>query len=121
MKTENIKKLTGMIGLAARARKLLIGTDIACDGVRFGKACLLLCSYDASTNTKKRVFNCAKYYEVVCYEIPVSINDLGHYIGKEGAIAAIAVTDRNMAKGITNLLDEINTEMSEAVSQPREV
>lgn len=110
------ERLLGMLGLAARARMLSIGTDIACDSVRGGNAKLLIVAHDASENTKKRVFNCAKYYETACYEIPIGQNELAHALGKRGATAALSLNDRNMAKGITKLLDE----MSEA-EDPREV
>ena len=113
----NTERLCGMLGLASRARMLSVGTDIACDSVRSGNAKLLIVAHDASDNTKKRVFNCAKYYEVACYEVPIGQNDLGHALGKKGATAALSLNDRNMAKGITKLLDE----MSEADTTPREV
>lgn len=111
------ERLLGMLGLAARARMLSLGTDIACDSVRSGAAKVLIVAHDASANTKKRAFNCAKYYETACYEVPIGQGELAHGLGKSGATAALSVNDRNMAKGITKLLDE----MSEAETDPREV
>lgn len=116
MKTE-AEKLSRMLGLAARARMLSVGADIACDVVRSGISKVVMVAHDASDNTKKRVFNCTKYYETACYEIPIGQNDLGHILGKRGACSALSLNDRNMAKGITKLLDE----MSEADNDPREV
>lgn len=113
----NPERLLRMLGLAARARMLSMGTDIACDSVRGGTAKLLIVAHDASANTKKRVFNCAKYYETACYEVPIGQNELAHHLGKAGAISALSLNDRNMAKGITKLLDEMN----EADVSPREV
>ncbi|MBQ4561591.1 MAG: ribosomal L7Ae/L30e/S12e/Gadd45 family protein [Clostridia bacterium] len=113
----NAEKLSRMLGLSARARMLSAGTDIACDSVRGGSAKILMVAYDASANTKKRAFNCAKFYETACYEIPIGQNDLGKYVGKKGAVSVISLNDRNMAKGIIKLLDE----MSEADKNPREV
>lgn len=101
-------RLSGMLGLCARARKLFIGSDIAVESVRGGRASLLLVASDASENTKKKVFNCARYYEVTCYEIPLGIAELGHCIGKEGNTAAVALQDRNMIKGIEKILNETN-------------
>ena len=90
---------------------------MACDAVRGGNAKFLLVAHDASQNTKKRAFNCAKYYETACYEIPVGSNDLGGCVGKKGAVSVLSLNDANMAKGIKKLLDE----MSEADITPREV
>ncbi|MBQ3182543.1 MAG: ribosomal L7Ae/L30e/S12e/Gadd45 family protein [Clostridia bacterium] len=111
------ERLSRMLGLSARARMLSIGTDIACDSVRSGNARIVMVAHDASANTKKRAFNCAKYYETACYEIPIGQNDLGQYVGKKGAVSVLSLNDGNMAKGITKLLDE----MSEADITPREV
>ncbi|MBE6574445.1 MAG: 50S ribosomal protein L7ae [Ruminococcaceae bacterium] len=102
------KRLCGMIGLCARARKLAIGSDIAIEAAKSGKADLLLVAEDASANSVKKIFNCAKYYEVSCCQIPVTISELGHFVGKEGNIAAVAVLDRNMIKGIEKILNETN-------------
>lgn len=111
------ERLSRMLGLSARARMLSIGTDIACDTVRSGNAKIVMVAYDASANTKKRAFNCAKFYETACYEIPIGQNDLGQYVGKKCAVSVLSLNDGNMAKGIKKLLDE----MSEADITPREV
>ena len=100
MKTD-AERLARMLGLSARARMLSIGTDMACDSVRCGNARFLMVARDASDNTKKRAFNCAKYY---C-------------VGKKGAVSVLSLNDANMAKGIKKLLDE----MSKADVTPREV
>ena len=113
----NTERLTRMLGLSARARMLSVGTDISCDAVRSGNAKFLMVACDASENTKKRAFNCAKYYETACYEIPIGCNDLGSCVGKKGAVSVLSLNDANMAKGIKKLLDE----MSEADITPREV
>lgn len=111
------ERLSRMLGLSARARMLSIGTDMACDAVRHGSARFLMVAYDASDNTKKRAFNCAKYYETACYEIPIGQSELGNCVGKKGAVSVLSLNDANMAKGIKKLLDE----MSEADITPREV
>ncbi|MBE6686578.1 MAG: 50S ribosomal protein L7ae [Ruminococcaceae bacterium] len=121
MSNDITQRLMGMIGLCAKARKLAVGTDIAVDAVRVGKAQVLLVAFDASVNTKKKVFNCAKYYEIPCYEIPVATGDLGHCIGKAGNTAAVAILDRNLTKGTEKILNEYNQETSKADTGSREV
>lgn len=121
MNSENIQRLKGMIGLCARARKLAIGTDIAIDSVRNSKSKLLLLAFDASQNSKKKVLNCAGYYNIPCYEIPIGISELGHCTGKSGNTAAVAVLDRNMINGINKIINETNEQTSKADNGPWEV
>ena len=94
-----------MLGLAARARNAAFGTELTLQNVRSGKTALVLVACDASDNTKKRVFNCCKYYECECREIPVSANDLADATGRTGALTAVAVTDIHMVKGFRKIFD----------------
>ena len=98
-------KLLGMLGLAARARKLLMGTELVTQGVRSGKARMVIVACDASENTKKRVFNCCVYYECECREVPVTASDLASALGHSGSLTSVAVTDVHMAKGIRKILE----------------
>ena len=116
MAKNTIQSLSGMLGLAYRGRMIVCGTDISCDAVRAGKAKILLVSKDASKNTKKRVFNCAEYYEVYCAELPLTSGQVSDCLGKSGLCAALAVTERNMANGIMKLINELNAKNSEAAT-----
>lgn len=115
------KKLCGMLGLSARARKLICGSDLVCDTVRSGKTNMVLVAFDASANTKKRVFNCCIHYECECREIPVKTADLAHSLGKKSTIAAVALTDPHMAKGIRKVFEEFDTVKDTADRGSREV
>ncbi|MBQ7500046.1 MAG: ribosomal L7Ae/L30e/S12e/Gadd45 family protein [Clostridia bacterium] len=105
---DRAKKITGLLGLAARARRLVIGTELVCDALRRGKTgYLVVVSENASENTKKRLRNCCEYTGAQLQTIPVAPDMLGHSIGKKNAsVAAVAVTDANMAKAIRNILKE---------------
>lgn len=93
-------KLAGMLGLAARARKLICGAELVTQSVRSGRARMALVACDAAKNTQKRVFNCCIYYECECREIPLTAAELGHSVGRAGALTTVAVEDAQMAKGI---------------------
>lgn len=93
-----------MLGLAARARSIICGTDLSCDSVRNGSARLVLVAENASDNTKKRITNCCTFYECECRQIPVTTSDLGNSVGKSGAVSTVALTDQNFTKGIKKLL-----------------
>lgn len=94
------QKLLGLLGFAARARKLVCGTDLCRDEVRRGKLPLVLVASDASANTKKRIADACKYYGADMCTIPTTAGELSQRIGKVGSIAVIGVTDMNFVNGI---------------------
>ena len=60
-----IKKLLTTLGLCAKARKLVYGTEQICDALREGKTvCLVLEASDTSPNTHKRLTDRTAYYRV---------------------------------------------------------
>lgn len=91
------KSVLFRIGLGRKAGKLLVGTDIVCDGVRDGKVLLILMASDASPNSSKRISNCAKYYETELEVIDVTTDELGRAVGKSSA-ACVGVTDENIVR-----------------------
>ena len=99
------KKLLGLLGFAARARKLVCGTDLCRDEVRRGKLPLVLVAGDASDNTKKRMSDACKYYGTDMCIVPISASELSDRIGKTGSIAVIGVTDMNFVNGIAALFE----------------
>ena len=54
-------KLLSLIGLARKAGKVTLGTEMVCDAVRGGSVKLVIASEKSSDNTKKRISNCAQY------------------------------------------------------------
>ena len=94
-------KLSSMIGLSRRAGKAVLGTPLVCLALRkFPKPCLVLVSEGASEGTKKKLTTKCAYYRVPLTLIPLSTEELAHAVGKEGDMAAIAVTDENLTKAI---------------------
>ncbi len=99
------KKLLGLLGFSARARKLVTGTDLCRDEIRRGRLPLVLVAGDASDNTKKRIADACKYYGTDMCIVPISAGELSERIGKTGSIAVIGVTDMNFVNGITALFE----------------
>ena len=97
------KKLTGLLGFAARARKLICGTDLCRDEIRRGKLSFVLVASDASDNTKKRIADACKYYEAQLCCIPLTAGELSHMIGKSANITVVGVTDINFINGMAAL------------------
>ena len=104
----NTHKALGMIGLAARAGKIVSGEFVVEKAVKGRKACLVIIAEDASANTKKKFRNMCDYYRLPCYYFETK-ERLGHAIGKEFR-ASIACVEENMAKAITGQLESANQE-----------
>lgn len=106
LKTGKEEKLLSLLGFAARARKLIAGTDLTRDGVRRGSVIIAVVAGDASENTKKRITDAGSYYETDVVLTGISSAEIGHRIGKPGAAAVVGVTDMNFANGIAALTDD---------------
>ena len=100
-----MKQLLFRIGLARRAGKLLVGTEMVCDGIRHGKIRIVVSAVDNSDNTKKRISDCCAYYKVPLYISEADKDALGRAIGKTHA-ACIGVTDENLSELISRNLEE---------------
>lgn len=86
------------IGLANRARKVLIGTEMTVKTVQKGKGKvkLVLLAIDASDNTKKLVYDKCKHYGVTVLEqLPSS--EISMTLGKNN-IKVIGITDEGFSK-----------------------
>lgn len=99
------KKLLSLLGFAARARRLVCGTDQCRDEVRRGKLPLVIVASDASDNTKKRIGDACRYYGCCMCIPPISSLELSNRIGKSANIAVVGVTDMNFVNGITALFE----------------
>jgi ribosomal protein L7Ae-like RNA K-turn-binding protein len=93
-----------LLGLANRARKVISGEELVIKEVRNGKAKIVILSQDASDNTRKKISDKCRYYNVPL----VSVDDrysLGQAIGKEARVV-VALADNGFAKKLSELLDE---------------
>ncbi|MTD30238.1 YlxQ family RNA-binding protein [Planomicrobium sp. YIM 101495] len=102
----NDKKILQLLGLAARARKIISGEELVLSDVRNGQARLVFIAEDASQNTKKKMQDKCKTYKVNLREFS-NRAELGHAIGKEQRVV-IAINDSGFAKKMVSLLDENN-------------
>ena len=91
-------KALAMLGMAAKAGKVVSGEFSVEKAVKGGKAWLVLVAEDASFNTKKSFTNMCEFYE--CDIVFYGEKDaLGHAIGKEFR-ASVAITDENLANAV---------------------
>lgn len=91
-------KVLSMLGLAAKAGKLVSGEFSVDKAIKDKKAKLVIVATDSSDNTKKDFKNACAYYRVPYLERGTK-EQLGHHIGREFR-ATVAVTDEGFAKAV---------------------
>lgn len=91
-------KIYGLLGISAKAGKVLSGTDMVLDGINKGKVAMVIIAQDASEKTKKNIeYFCQK--ENVEMIIFGDIFNNSKAIGKQNR-AIIGIADINLAKAI---------------------
>ncbi len=86
-----------VIGLASRARGIVIGTNQVLEAVRNKKAKLVLIASNVSDNTYKTLTDKSLYYSVEAVQTDTTTEELGKAVGHSNT-AAIAFTDANFVK-----------------------
>lgn len=87
-----------LLGLAARARKLVTGEELVVKDIRRKNVSLVLLADDASELTKKKVIDKCKYYNVNV-KVVANRSILGTAIGKHERVV-VGITDEGFAKKI---------------------
>jgi len=101
----NNERILGMIGLARRAGKLVMGTDAVIQTVQSKKPPFLVVAVsDASDRTKKQITDKCTFHGVRLIILDESGDTLAHFAGKkETALSAVCICDRGMAEKIISL------------------
>ena len=103
-----------MLGMASKAGKLTYGCQLVCTAIRNGrKPILVVLARDASANTKKRITNCCSYYNCPIITADFNTDELGHAIGRSGAIACVGVNDEGFANAIEERIKTALSEMTD--------
>ena len=95
-----MKAVLNMLGLCARAGKLITGEKACVQAIRAGSACVALLDGAASANAEKAMSDACASHGVPL--VRTGEYQLGDAIGKSGRMAA-AVTDAGMAARIIEL------------------
>ena len=103
MATDKVQRISGMIGFARRAGKTVIGTELVCRAMPTGEVKLVVISSTASDSTKKKLPVKCAFYGISWVIAEIDTERLGALVGKGGAVAAIAITDRMFADEIVRL------------------
>ena len=97
---ELFRRFLNAIGLAARARRTVSGTDGVCAALKEKKAHLVVRAGGISANTSKRIADRCSYYGIKLISAEISPEDLAYAAGRQSPAAAVAVTDGSLAKAV---------------------
>lgn len=102
-----LRSVLGMIGLARRARRLVMGTEAVLKAVSGEKKpAIVLAASDISDRTKKQLTDKCSYHRVKLTILPADRAALAAATGnKDSQCSACAVTDGEMAKKIDFLIN----------------
>ncbi|WP_078554612.1 YlxQ family RNA-binding protein [Bacillus alkalicellulosilyticus] len=93
-----------LLGLAARARKVISGEEIVLKEVRRNGVSVVIISEDASDLTLKKMTDKCKHYNVPI-RISSTRDKLGNSIGK-GERVVLGVIDPGFARKLVTLIDQ---------------
>lgn len=88
------------IGLAYRARKVAVGTEMTIDRMRKHALHLVVLATDCSHTTKKKIYDKAKTYGVEVLEV-LSSDEISRALGKDD-IKVIGISDRGFSQLLMN-------------------
>lgn len=98
------EKIINMLGLAAKAGRLIVGAEKVVDAARSAlisrRDGIIIVAADAAARTKKNLVLAAEEDGVPIVEVNVDMYELGSRIGGKGLTSAVAVLDRNFASAI---------------------
>lgn len=101
------EKIIGAFGLARRAGKCQIGSEICVEQIRKNKAKLVIIADGVSDNTQKKIRSSCEYHNVECIDIGIDKYELGSKLGKKSGITCAAITD----EGFVNICRKIHSEV----------
>jgi ribosomal protein L7Ae-like RNA K-turn-binding protein len=96
-------RMLRLVGLGVRSRGVVVGVDQVRDAVKRGKIMIALVAADASKHSISKVVPLLEARGVRVVHCP-SAAQLGRAVGREQT-AAVGVLDRQLARGIRELMD----------------
>ena len=106
--SNSTKRALGMLGLAMKAGKVVIGTEQVIAFLQKNRLKLVLLSGTASEGTQKKIrFKC-EFYKTPILMLDLDTDELGRLLGKTYAPAVVGITDENFSNVITKLLNDEN-------------
>lgn len=105
-------KLCGLLGMAKRAGRLVVGFDAAVAAVTNRESETLLLASDSSKKTEKECRFCADTHHALVCVLPLDKAALSAAIGAHKPVAVVAVTDAGFAGAIRSHCSDTKEEDS---------
>lgn len=109
MEEREIRRVCGLLGLAAKAGRVQSGEFCTEKSIKEGRAKLCIVAKDASPQTRKRYADMCGFRGIPLFTETADKEVLGHAIGKEMR-AALTVEDAGFAEAIRPLIEGGNAD-----------
>lgn len=106
-------RIINAFGLAKRAGKCVMGTEMCVENIRCGKAKLVVCASDLSANTLKRFNDSCSYHNVELIFLKADKLTLGQRLGKNNGTSSAAILDEGFVNICRKIYNEVHTENTE--------
>lgn len=97
------EKLSGFLGLAKKAGKLIFGFDMTEEAMRKGNAKAVLLSADCSERTARNVKRIAEETGTEVLILPLTMDEIGYAVAKR--VGVLSVCDSGFSKKFKELLE----------------
>ena len=98
-------KITGLLGIAKRAGKILYGFDAVVSAQQTKKTVFIAVSSDVSENTLRKWDNLTDHAFLT--HLPLTKDELSKALGSSKPVGILGITDNGFAKAIEKALQEI--------------
>ena len=105
-------KLFGLLGISRRAGHALVGFDAAADGIRKGKAYVVILASDVSPKTAKEIGFAASQKRTAVLSVSADMLQIGRALGYQKPVGVCAVDDRGLALAIQKAIESHKEEHS---------
>ena len=107
------EKIVSCFGLALRAGKCIVGSELCINCMRSSRAKLAIMPCDVSDNTKKKLTNCASFHNVEFLTLPCTGEFLASKLGKRAKVSCAVITDESFVRIIEKIHSDIHTRFTE--------
>ena len=106
-------RIINAFGLAMRAGKCVLGTEMCVENIRNKKAKLVVAASDLSDNTIKRLSDSCNYHNVELIFVGADKIELGKKLGKNNGTSSAAILDDGFVNICRKIYNEVHTEHTE--------
>ena len=106
-------RIINAFGLAKRAGKCVLGTEMCVENIRNKKAKLVIAASDLSENTVKRLSDSCSFHGVDLIFVCADKMLLGSKLGKKNGTSSAAMLDEGFVNICRKIYNEVHTELTE--------